>query len=144
MKTHLLTSGFANDSNGNMTSFPTSSGTQGLSYDVENRTGGLWFDLEGQPLDRGGTWNLYGAHGERLETVSISAAHYFGTVGLFFNATVCNRSSCQYAIKKFFAHGNNRVSPSQCFLSSCNAMFIFSTTVMFHGPMSDGCIRHAG
>ena len=61
MKTHLLTSGFANDSNGNMTSFPTSSGTQGLSYNVENRTGGAWFDLEGQPLDRSGKWNLYGA-----------------------------------------------------------------------------------
>ena len=30
---HLLTSGFAYDANGNMTSFPTSSGTQGLSYD---------------------------------------------------------------------------------------------------------------
>ena len=26
---HLLTSGFAYDANGNMTSFPTSSGTQG-------------------------------------------------------------------------------------------------------------------
>ena len=85
MKTHLRTSGFANDSNGNMASFPTSSGTQRLSYDVENRTGGAWFDLECQPLDRGGTWTLYGAHGERLETVSISAAvanitdrNYFG------------------------------------------------------------------
>ena len=44
-----------------------------LSYNVENRTGGLWFDLEGQPLDRGGIWNLHGAHGERLETVSISS-----------------------------------------------------------------------
>ena len=38
---------------------------------MENCTGGLWFDLEGQPLDRGGIWNLHGAYGERLEMVSI-------------------------------------------------------------------------
>ena len=67
------TSGFQYDANGNLTNLPNVSGA--LSYDIENRTGSanslysnLAYDMENQPLDRGGQWNLYGLHGERLGT----------------------------------------------------------------------------
>ncbi len=67
------TSGFQYDANGNLTNLPNVSGA--LSYDIENRTGSanslysnLAYDMENQPLDRGGQWNLYGPNGERLGT----------------------------------------------------------------------------
>jgi RHS repeat-associated protein len=69
-------SGFAYDANGNATSMPASPSNISLSYDVENRTGGAWFDLENQPLQRAGVWNLYGLRGERLETLSLSYGIY--------------------------------------------------------------------
>jgi RHS repeat-associated protein len=69
--------GFQYDTNGNLTGFPAAGGgTTTLSYDVENRTGGYWYDLQNQPLQREGVWNLYGLNGERLETVSVSNAIY--------------------------------------------------------------------
>ena len=50
---------------------PSLCGNQTLAYDVENRTGGSWYELNNRPLDRGGAWNLYGRNGERLETVTL-------------------------------------------------------------------------
>lgn len=73
---HVLNAGFGYDPNGNMIGFPTSSGTQSLTYDVANRSGGFWFDIENRPLDRGGVWNLYGLNGERLETVTLGWYQY--------------------------------------------------------------------
>ena len=76
---HLTTNGFGYDANGNMTSYPVTSGTQTLSYNVENRTGapsGMWYDLENQPLLRDGSYNLYGLNGERLETVTLGYGEY--------------------------------------------------------------------
>jgi RHS repeat-associated protein len=69
-------SGFAYDANGNTTSMPASPSNISLAYDVENRTGGAWYDLQNQPLQRAGVWNLYGLNGERLETVSLSYGIY--------------------------------------------------------------------
>jgi RHS repeat-associated protein len=64
----VTTSGFAYDANGNATSIPGASQNIGLGYDVENRTGGSWYDQQNQPLDRAGVWNSYGLRGERLGT----------------------------------------------------------------------------
>ena len=71
----MTTSGFHYDANGNATNLANLGST--LTYDIENRTGssntqypGLYYDMENQPLDRGGGGqrNLYGLHGERLAT----------------------------------------------------------------------------
>src|SRR5208283_1853503 len=65
---HVMAPGFSYDANGNTTSIPNGTQNVNLSYDVENRTGGSWYDISNQPLYRAGAWNLYGLHGERLET----------------------------------------------------------------------------
>jgi RHS repeat-associated protein len=81
--------GFTYDANGNMTSFPTTSGTVNLGYDVENRTGGSWYDTANQPLNRAGTWNSYGLRGERLETVSLGYGEQtvFGQLSVYGTIT---------------------------------------------------------
>jgi RHS repeat-associated protein len=62
----LTTSGFSHDANGNMTGMPAVPHNLTPAYDVENRTGGGYFDQQNQPLCRDGQWNLYGPRGERL------------------------------------------------------------------------------
>jgi RHS repeat-associated protein len=69
---HVTTTGFGYDLNGNVTSLPNVT-SMPSGYDVENRMGGTWYDQQNQPLDRGGVWNLYGLHGERLATYTYSA-----------------------------------------------------------------------
>jgi RHS repeat-associated protein len=66
----LTTAGFSYDLNGNMTGMPAVPQNLALAYDVENRTGGGWYDQQNQPLNRDGGWNLYGLRGERLGTYS--------------------------------------------------------------------------
>ena len=64
----VTTAGFGYDANGNAVSIAASPQNIALTYDVENRTGGVPYDQQNQPLLRDGVWNLYGLRGERLET----------------------------------------------------------------------------
>jgi RHS repeat-associated protein len=78
----LTTAGFSHDANGNMTGMPAVPHNLTLAYDVENWTGGGYFDQQNQPLYRDGQWNLYGLRGERLGlykyTVTVGINWYMG------------------------------------------------------------------
>jgi RHS repeat-associated protein len=77
----LTTAGFAYDANGNMTGMPAVPQNVALAYDVENRTGGGWYDQQNQPLNRDGGWNLYGLREERLGTYSYAMGSQIYNVG---------------------------------------------------------------
>ena len=77
---HVATAGFSYDANGNMTGIPAVPTNLAPVYDIENRTGGGWYDQQNQPLDRAGVWNLYGLRGERLETHTYAKTLHYTTV----------------------------------------------------------------
>src|SRR5260370_33660516 len=56
----ITTSGFSYDANGNATSIAAAPSNISLTYDVENRTGGGWFDQQNQPVNRARAWNVDG------------------------------------------------------------------------------------
>ena len=87
--------GFGYDLNGNMTSIPGYPATT-LTYDMDNRTGGSDYDLENQPLNRDGAWNLYGLNGERLATYTFAEVDTYypeGNMGFMLQSVTATQTS---------------------------------------------------